>query len=82
MKRAVIGIIAVLVLSVTGGLRAQEETKSSPDSHLGTWQLASYKYGSEQQSFTTFTHSQRRLKLITETHFTWVQFEWRGTSST
>ena len=75
MKRAVICTIAVIVLSVTVALRAQQETKNSPGSHLGTWQLTSYKYGSEQQTFTTFPHTQRRLKLITETHFTWVQFD-------
>jgi hypothetical protein len=34
-----------------------------------------YKYGTNQTGFTDFPQSQRRIKLITETHFTWVQFD-------
>ena len=41
---------------------------------MGTWQLASFKYGAASPKFIDFPTSQRRLKLITETHFTWSQF--------
>jgi hypothetical protein len=75
MKETVIGIVAVIVLAVTVGLRGQQEPKRSFGAHLGTWQLTSFKYGTNQQGFTELPLNQRRLKLITETHFTWVQFD-------
>jgi WD40 repeat protein len=42
---------------------------------LGTWRLVSYKYGTNQSDFTDFPQTERRLKHITDTHFTWVQFD-------
>lgn len=66
-------VIAALAIAV--GLQAQQESKTSGGSYLGTWQLASFKYGTNQPGFTDFPERQRRIKLITETHFTWVQFD-------
>jgi hypothetical protein len=75
MKRAYIGIVAVLGVSVAVGLQAQQQPpKMNPKAHLGTWQLKSYKYGENQQAFTEFPPTERRIKLITETHFTWIGF--------
>jgi hypothetical protein len=74
MKRTIIGVITVIALAVVG-LRAQQQPKQSSGSHLGTWQLTSFKYGTNQPTFTEFPEAQRRIKLITETHFTWVQFD-------
>jgi hypothetical protein len=53
MKRTIVGIVTIAALAIAVGLRAQQEPKSS-GSHLGTWQLASYKYGTNQQVFTDF----------------------------
>ena len=72
MKRILTGIVAVIALVVTVGLRAQQEPKKSSGSHLGTWQLASFKYGTND--LAELPQNQRRIKLVTETHFTWVQF--------
>ena len=75
MKRRIVGIMAIAALAIAVGLQAQQESKKSSGSHLGTWQLASFKYGTNQPGFTDFPQSQRRIKLITETHFTWIQFD-------
>jgi hypothetical protein len=82
MKRTIIGFIAMVALAAAVGVCGQQEPKrgsgsgmESSGSHLGTWQLASFKYGTNQQSFAEPPSSQRRIKLITETHFTWVEFD-------
>lgn len=75
MKRTVIGIVAVIMFAITVGLRGELEPKTASGSHLGTWQLASYKYGTNRQDFADFPSGQRRIKLITQTHFAWVQFD-------
>ena len=75
MKRVVFGIAAIIVLAVAVALSAQQETKQSSRDHWGTWQLVSYKYGTNQPGFNEPAQNQRRIKLITETHFTWVEFD-------
>jgi len=42
--------------------------------HLGAWQLVSFKYG-DATKWSDAPSDQRRIKLITETHFTWVAYE-------
>lgn len=42
--------------------------------HLGAWQLVSYKYG-DSTKWSDAPVDQRRIKLITEGHFTWVAYE-------
>lgn len=71
MKRSIIGLAAMAVAVV---LQAQPEPQTSSAAHLGTWQLASFKYGTDQPGFTDYPQDRRRLKLITATHFTWVDF--------
>ena len=75
MKRTIVGIVAIVALAIAVDLGAQQESQKGSGSHLGTWQLASFKYGTNQPGFTDFPQSQRRIKLITETHFTWVEFD-------
>ncbi len=41
---------------------------------LGTWRLVSFKYG-DTSDWTDAPPTQRRIKLITPTHFTWVEYE-------
>src|SRR5689334_2808757 len=75
MKRTLIIVIVVCALAASVALPEEQEGKKTPGTHLGTWQLTSYKYGTNQTSFTDFPANQRRIKLITESHFTWVEFD-------
>ena len=73
MKKALIVIVlAAVVLAAT--LVAQQPTAKGSGTHLGTWQLVSTKYG-DAKDFSDFPKEQRRVKLITATHFTWVQYD-------
>src|SRR5690349_10584405 len=42
--------------------------------HLGTWQLVSFKYG-ETNKWSDVPPTQKKLKLITDSYFNWVQYE-------
>ena len=75
MKRMMIGFVVLAALLVAVGLRGQPEPKKNSGSPLGTWQLALYKYGTNQPGLTPQPPKDRRIKLITETHFTWVSFD-------
>jgi len=75
MRRIIVGIVVIATLAVAIGLRAQPASEKSPASLLGTWQLVSYKYGTNQTDFADFPKDRRRLKLITETHYTWVEYD-------
>jgi hypothetical protein len=50
---------------------------SMPLAHCGTWRLVSYKYG-DATEWSGLPEGQKRLKLITDTHFTWVAYEPSG----
>ena len=45
--------------------------------HLGAWRLVSYKYG-ETDKWADAPQDQKRVKLITDTYFTWVAYEASG----
>ena len=63
----------ILALPVTGNCqKAASGSERSSAPHLGTWELASYKYGINTPNFINAPKSTLRIKLITETHFTWV----------
>jgi hypothetical protein len=47
---------------------------AEPLNPVGTWQLASFKYG-EEGKWSEVPSGERRLKHITDTHFTWVAYE-------
>jgi hypothetical protein len=68
-------MLAMAVFAVAIGLRAQQGAEKSSVSLLGTWQLASYKYGTNQPDFTDFPKGRCRVKLITETHYTWIEYD-------
>jgi hypothetical protein len=74
MKAIIAGVVTLMAFSFAAGLQAQEGSQKSSGSHLGTWQLVSFKYGS-QAAFSDFPEGKRRIKLITESHFTWVQVD-------
>ncbi len=71
-KASIIVVLAAMVLAVT--LHSQQQTSKGSGTHLGTWQLISTKYG-DAKDFSDFPKEQRRVKLITATHFTWVQYD-------
>jgi len=47
---------------------------SLPVGHLGTWQLVSVKVGDDGE-WSLAPKEQRRIKLITATHFTWIEHD-------
>ena len=64
-------LLALMIFALP--LSAQE--KSAPDGkHLGTWKLVSTKYG-DATEFTKRGEESLRLKLITATHFTWLEVD-------
>ena len=65
-------VVAAIVLAFT--LVGQQQTGKGSGTHLGTWQLISTKYG-DAKDFADFPNEQRRVKLITATHFTWIQYD-------
>jgi len=73
MKKSLITLVAAAtVLVVT--LVAQQPTAKVGGTHLGTWQLISFKYG-DATGFSDAPKEQRRVKMITATHFTWVHYD-------
>jgi WD40 repeat protein len=60
---------AVRIWDVTNGKQL-----SNPATHLGTWQLVSFKYN-DAENWSEAPKDQRRIRLVTETHFTWVNYE-------
>lgn len=79
MKRNYVTIvtIAVLVLaalSISAGSLARNESGNIAESIQGTWKLVSTNYDSNPSGFTDVPAIIVRMKLITDTHFTWVGF--------
>lgn len=75
MKKILAGIMAATVLVSAVGLAAEPEARASTVSVAGTWELVSFKYGTNETAFTQMPPGQRRIKMITDTHFTWVQVD-------
>jgi len=73
MRKSLITLVAAATLFVLT-LVAQQQAAKGSGTHLGTWQLVSTKYG-DATDFSDFPKEQRRVKLITATHFTWVQYD-------
>ena len=66
-------LVAFAVLSLFA-LHAAEKSRSSTNAPLGTWQLVFTKYGNATD-FTNYPDTSKRIKLITATHFTWLEVE-------
>jgi hypothetical protein len=61
--------ISLLVLFFAAcSMNAQKSTSGI----VGTWKLVSFKYGNQETK--SIPDSIQRIKLITPTHFTWVQY--------
>jgi hypothetical protein len=74
MKNAALIFSAIITLALTPGVFAQQQAAKEGGNHLGTWQLVSTKYG-DATDFTDYPKDRARLKMITATHFNWVDYE-------
>ncbi len=74
MKKAPILLSATATLLVTAVLFAAERPAKDMDSHLGTWQRVSGKYG-DAKEFSDVPKDDRHIKIITPTHFIWVMYD-------
>ena len=74
MKKTALILSAVVVLIFAVALVAQQQPAKGGSSHLGTWQLVSTKYG-DAKEFSDYPKENRRLKMITASHFTWVDYD-------
>jgi hypothetical protein len=63
-----IGTILFLLFSVVIFINAQQDYSKI----IGTWKLVSYKYGDNETKQTP--DSIQKIKLITQTTFTWVKY--------
>lgn len=73
MKKTSLILGAVAILVFTAALIAQQQSTQGSGNHLGTWQLVAVKYG-EAKEFSDYPKENRRLKMLTATHFTWVDY--------
>ena len=73
MNRIILAIVVTLVLAVSSCQEVQRSPRTESGSLLGTWELASYKYGN-QTEFTDYPEQRRRIKMVSGTHFIWVEF--------
>ncbi|HTL59883.1 MAG TPA: hypothetical protein VL361_29700 [Candidatus Limnocylindrales bacterium] len=64
----------LIVTNTDKTVRIWDAQTSKPLAHIGTWRLASFKYGDTNQ-WSEVPNDQKRIKLITPTHFTWVAYE-------
>jgi hypothetical protein len=74
MKKTALILSVVVSLAFAAVLVAQQRPANGGVSHLGTWQLSSTKYG-DAKEFSDYPKERRRIKLITATHFTWVDYD-------
>ncbi len=74
MKKIGSILITIVTLMFAQAMVGQQASDKGGARHLGTWQLVSTKYG-DAKEFSDYPKERRRLKLITATHFTWVDYD-------
>ena len=74
MKNTALMFSTFVILTLTAAVVAQQQPAKSEDGHLGTWQLVSTKYG-EAKEMSDYPKEHRRLKMITATHFIWLDYD-------
>lgn len=62
------GTLLALLFVAISSINAQQESSKA----LGTWKLFSFKYGDREEQ--TISDAFQRIKLITRTHFAWVEY--------
>ena len=75
MKRVIAAIVVIVIafVLVHVGLRNQQSPERKKNSLMGAWQMVSYKYGSMKE-FADRPPQIRRIKIITDTHSVWFEF--------
>ena len=74
MRNKPLTFSALIILAITVSLLAQQKPAKEGGNHLGTWQLVSTKYG-DAKDFSDYPTERQRLKMITATHFNWVDYD-------
>jgi len=69
-----VAVLAIAALTISAGSLVNNESGNTAESIQGTWKLVSTNYGSNPSGFTDLPAMIVRMKLITDTHFTWVGF--------
>lgn len=73
-----LGFVALTTLFGLGLAVAAGEEKEAPKNPLvGSWELVRFKYG-DAPDYSDFPKASRRLKLITPTHWSWVEYDTAG----
>ena len=72
---ALIAATAIALLTACATSNQEEKSQTATNSIMGTWQLNLYKYGSGTSTFTESSANIGIIKLITDTHFTWIHFD-------
>ena len=73
MKKILSLTTATVLLMGLTTLMGQPKSSKADHSPLGNWRLVSTKYGNET-NFTDYRAERRRIKMITATHFIWVDY--------
>ena len=74
MKKTALMFSTIVILALTAAVVAQQRPAKSNDSHLGTWQVVSTKYG-DAKDMSDYPKERGHLKMITATHFIWVDYD-------
>ncbi len=69
-----IAFLAIAALTISAGSLSKNVPGEIAESIQGTWKLVSINYGSSPAGFTEVPDMIVRMKLITDTHFTWIGF--------
>jgi hypothetical protein len=67
MKTKLFACLVLVILAISCG-----NIKKNSSKIIGTWELTSFQYGVRERQI--MPNSLHRIKLITPTHFNWIQF--------
>lgn len=71
----IVALASLFAIGLTAGVAEEKEAPKNP--LLGSWELVRFKYG-DAPDYSDFAKGTRRLKLITDTHWSWVQYDTAG----
>ena len=73
MNKTALAVAVVLIAGFTAVSADKQRAAKEAGGPVGTWQLVSTKYG-DAKEFSDYPAERVRLKLITATHFTWLDY--------
>jgi hypothetical protein len=74
-RLVIVALSLPFAIGLTVGVTEEKEAPKNP--LLGSWELVRFKYG-DAPDYSDFAKGTRRLKLITATHWSWVQYDTAG----